>query len=75
MARFQGSSVEGKRQMADVFRVVYKDSQGNETTREVIPISVDDERMQFTAFCLLRKEERTFRVNRIVEMTKLEQGE
>ena len=55
-------------------RMVYLDARNNRTERVVVPLNltrVGDDR-SLTAFCTLRREQRSFKLSRIVELTRID---
>jgi DNA polymerase III epsilon subunit family exonuclease len=55
-------------------RMVYLDARNNRTERVIIPIQLTrlGEERSLTAFCALRQEQRSFKLSRIVELTRIE---
>ncbi|MDE1715750.1 hypothetical protein PWG14_25110 [Chromobacterium amazonense] len=55
--------------------LVYRDADGNESNREVEVFGYDPDSDTLEAFCLLRRANRSFRLDRIVRMVDRETGE
>lgn len=55
--------------------IEYVDSQGEITSREIHTRSYDPDRGHITARCMIRKSERTFRIDRIKKAVVVETGE
>lgn len=58
-------------------RMVYLDARNNRTERVIVPIQLTrlGEDRSLTAFCTLRQEQRSFKLSRIIELSRLDVGE